>query len=154
MYSKLSIIAVAAGLAQLATAVGSARVVNKCSNSVTLWSVGSDVAGPYTLGTNGAYSEQFVVDPTTGGKALKITTTSDGLYTGAPQTIFSYSLDGDSVWYDLSDVFGDAFSGHKVVEASADTSCPAITWDNGTPPAGSQVKKCGSGSDVTLTLCA
>ena len=154
MYSKLSIIAVATGLAQFAAAVGSARVVNKCSNSVSVWSVGSEVAGPYTLAKDGTYSEGFVVDATTGGKALKITLAEDGLYTGAPQTIFSYSLDGDSVWYDLSDVFGDAFAGSKLVEASADTSCPAITWDNGTPPAGSQVKKCGSGSDVTLTLCA
>ncbi|KAK0636425.1 Bys1 family protein [Bombardia bombarda] len=144
-----------AAAAPLASAIGSARVLNKCANDVTVWSVGSAVTGPFTVAKNGGvYGETFVKDPVTGGKALKITTSPDGLYTGAPQTVFAYSLDGANIWYDLSDVFGDAFAGKKLVEASADTSCPAITWANGTPPAGSQTKVCSAASDVTLTLCA
>ncbi|KAK3325937.1 hypothetical protein B0H66DRAFT_143793 [Apodospora peruviana] len=142
-------------LAGLASAVGNARVVNKCSTAVTLWSVGQSVAGPFTVAPNGgSYGEPFVKDPVTGGKALKMTKTADGLYTGAPQTVFAYSLDNDKVWYDLSDVFGDAFAGKKLVEASAEPTCPSIVWANGTPPAGSQVKTCTSAKDVTLTLCA
>jgi hypothetical protein len=117
--------------------------------------VGASVSAPYTLAASGgSYSEPFVKDPQTGGKALKITVESDGLYTGKPQTVFAYNLDGGQIWYDLSDVFGDAFAGKKIVENSSNAACPAIVWDNGTPPAGSQVKVCESGSDVTLTLCA
>jgi len=154
MLNNLSIMAVAAALTNVAAAVGSARVVNNCGFDVTLWSVGSDVSAPHTLGTFGKYSETFQLDPNTGGKAIKITRDSDGLYTGKPETIFAYNLDGNTVWYDLSDVFGDAFTGHKLVEASASGKCSAITWENGVPPAGSQVKNCDAGSDVTLTLCA
>ncbi|KAK0720174.1 Bys1 family protein [Lasiosphaeris hirsuta] len=141
--------------APLVSAIGNARVVNKCSTAVTLWSVGQAVSGPFTLAANGgSYAEQFVRDPVTGGKALKITKAPDGLYTGAPELIYAYSLDGDKVWYDLSTVFGDVFPGKKIVEASAEASCPTIEWPNGTPPAGSQVKTCTAQKDVTLTLCA
>ena len=151
----ITFLALAAASTPLATAIGNARVVNKCAGPVYLWSVGQAIAGPYTLAAKtGVYSEPFVKDPITGGKALKITKTSDGLYTGKPQTIFAYNLDGNRIWYDLSDVFGDAFAGSKLVEGSADASCPAIVWPTGIPPAGSQVKVCTAAKDVTLTLCA
>jgi len=134
---------------------GNARISNNCDFAVTAWSVGSGISGPYTLAAHGgSYSEQFRKDPVTGGIALKITKDPNGLYNGSPQTIFAYNLDGGNVWYDLSDTFGDAFAGHKLVEKSANPSCPSIVWANGTPPAGSQVKVCGADKDVTLTLCA
>jgi hypothetical protein len=154
MFFALVALALAA-TTPLAAAVGNATVINNCSYCVSAWSVGSSVSGPYELNpSGGSYTEQFVKDPQTGGIAIKITVQPDGLYTGQPQTIFAYNLDGDQVWYDLSDVFGDAFSGQKVVESSAGAGCPAIVWDNGLPPAGSQVKVCSSDDDVTLTLCA
>ncbi|KAF2431398.1 hypothetical protein EJ08DRAFT_659992 [Tothia fuscella] len=141
--------------APLVSAIGNARVVNKCPFQVTLWSVGGSVSSPYNIAASGGtYSEPFVRDPQTGGKALKLTIQPDGLYTGKPQTVFAYNLDGGQVWYDLSDVFGDAFAGKRIVEQSAIATCPAIVWGNGIPPAGSQVKVCDSGADVTLTLCA
>ena len=152
-YSLLAL--VAAATTPLAAAVGSARVINKCAETVTLWSVGQAIGSPVTLaGKGGSYAEQFVRDPVTGGKALKITRAPDGLYTGAPQLNFAYSLDGAQVWYDLSTVFGDVFPGRKLVESSAEPSCPAIVWPTGTPPSGSQVKVCTSAKDVTLVLCA
>jgi Blastomyces yeast-phase-specific protein len=140
--------------APLAAAIGSARIVNNCDCPVTVWSVGGSIAGPWTLAASGgSYSEPFVKDPVSGGKALKVTKDPNGLYNGDPETIFAYNLDGGNVWYDLSDVFGDAFAGQKLVEASADSSCPAIEWDTGVSPGGSQVKVCEAESDVTLTLC-
>ncbi|PNY22835.1 Uncharacterized protein TCAP_07054 [Tolypocladium capitatum] len=154
MLNSLSILAVGAALANLASAVGNARVANNCPFAVTAWSVGSAVSAPQTLGTGGSYSEPFQLDPTTGGRAIKITINPSGLYTGDPETIFAYSLQGSTVWYDLSDVFGDAFSGHTLVEASDNGKCPFIIWSNGIPPAGSQVKNCGAEANVTLTLCA
>ncbi|KAL2163030.1 hypothetical protein VTH06DRAFT_6866 [Thermothelomyces fergusii] len=154
MLAKLTVLALAAA-APLAAAVGNARVVNKCKSDVYVWAVGSEIDGPHKLAKKGgAYEEPFVKDPVTGGRALKITATEDGLYSGAPQTIFAYNLDGPAVWYDLSDVFGDAFVGKKLVVASEEPSCPSIIWPNGVPPAGSQVKTCTSDKTVTLTLCA
>jgi hypothetical protein len=139
----------------LLSAAGSARVLNSCSFPVTLWAVGSDVSAAQILSQNGGtFSEPFSVDPKTGGRTLKITREDDGLYTGKPQANFAYTLDGATVWYDLSDVFGDAFAGYKLKEASVDGSCGVIKWDAGVNPGGSQVKTCGSGSDVVLELCA
>lgn len=154
MLSKLTILALAAAT-PLASAIGRAKVVNLCPETVHLWTVGSEVFGPYALGTNGGYyAEGFRKDPVTGGKALKITKNADGLYTGAPQTIFAYNLDGSTIWYDLSDVFGDAFAGKKLVVKSDEASCQSIVWPTGVPPAGSQVKSCTAEKDVVLTLCA
>ncbi|KAK4189142.1 hypothetical protein QBC35DRAFT_380943 [Podospora australis] len=148
-----TILLVALG-ATSATAFGRARVENKCTETVHVWSIGSDVAGPYALTQGGYYAEEFRKDPVTGGKALKITKNADGLYTGAAQTIFAYNLDNDKIWYDLSDVFGDAFVGKKITVKSADASCDSIIWPNGVPPAGSQVKVCTAAKDVVFTLCA
>jgi len=155
MVNKSLLVALAVSAAPLVSAVGNAKVLNLCTESVTLWSVGQYVSNPYTIAANGGtYSEPFVRDPVTGGKALKITKAPNGLYTGAPQLNFAYSLDNDKIWYDLSTVFGDVFPGKKLVEYSAEPSCPAIVWPNGTPPPGSQVKVCTSSKDVTLVLCA
>ncbi|EQK98334.1 hypothetical protein G6O67_004192 [Ophiocordyceps sinensis] len=150
-----TMILAAAAMAPLASAVGSARVVNNCPFAVTAWSVGSAVSPANRInGGGGTYSETFARDPKTGGRAIKMTLQPDGLTTGKPQTVFAYNLDGNTVWYDLSDVFGDAFAGHKLVEASKNPDCGVITWGNGVPPAGSQVKTCNADADVTLTLCA
>jgi len=154
---SLLLSAITAGLAVVApvSALGRARVVNNCPFAVSAWSVGSQIAGPYRLSTGGGfYAETFSRDPQTGGKAFKVTIDPDGLWTGAPQTDFAFNLDGSKIWYDLSDVFGDPFAGHRLAVRSAEPTCPAIVWDNGTPPAGSQVKVCTSESDVTFTLCA
>ncbi|GJC99211.1 bys1 family protein [Colletotrichum higginsianum] len=147
-----------AAAATPAAALGKATVVNNCAAEVSLWSVGSDVraAGPLAP-RGGSYAETFARDPVTGGRALKVTRARDGLYTGAPQLVFAYTLDaggGGGVWYDLSTVFGDGFKGSKVVVASRQATCPAIVWQGGVSPGGSQVKVCTAEQDVVLTLCA
>jgi hypothetical protein len=103
-----------AAFAPIAQALGSAKVTNKCQNSVYLWSVGSSAGDVQTIAPGGTYSEVYRDDNGSGGISLKITREKDGLYNGSPQTIFAYSLDGNNIWYDLSDVFGDAFQGSKV----------------------------------------
>lgn len=138
-----------------AGAVGSARVVNNCDFAISLWSVGTNIDGPHRLSANGgSYSEPFVRDPNTGGKSLKVTIPDDGLWTGAPQSNFAYNLQESQVWYDLSDVFGDPFKGHKVTVVSDNADCESIVWEDGVPPGASQVKVCTSDKDVTFTTCA
>lgn len=135
-------------------ALGQAKVINNCNFDVSVWSVGSNIDGPWRLTKGGGtYAETFVRDAVTGGKALKVTIPEDGLFTGAPQTNFAYNLDGTQIWYDLSDVFGDPFSGHKLV-VSGSKGCGTIIWPTGVPPGGSQVKVCGSATDVTFVICS
>jgi hypothetical protein len=138
-----------------ALAVGKAKVTNYCANPVYLWSVGGSIGPKQTIASGGTYSETYRRDPQSGGIALKITRVNDGLFQpNVPQTIYSYTLDNDKIWYDLSAVFGDAFAGSRLEVKPSDPNCQSIIWADGRPPAGSQVKVCGSGANVTLTLCA
>lgn len=140
----------------LSQAIGSARVTNNCAEPVYLWHVGGSVGAKQTIGQGQTYNETIVRDPSTGGVALKVTRVDDGLFQpGVPQTVFSYTLDQSTgtVWYDLSDVFGDAFAGSNVEVLPSVTTCPAILWPAGVSPGGSQVKVCGAGYDYTLILC-
>lgn len=149
-----AIIASIAALAPLASAAGHAKVINRCNFPVFLWSVGGSVGPRKTVQPGATFSEPIHFDPQSGGVAIKITTTPNGLFDGSPQTNFAYTLDGNIVWYDLSDVFGDAFSGSRLKLLPSVTTCPKICWPNGIPPSGSQVRNCQASSDLTLTLCA
>ena len=135
--------------------VGKARVINRCAEPVYVWSVGATISAPVKLAAgHGNYTETLHSDPKTGGIAIKITRTANGLYDGSPQTIFAYNLADDKLWYDLSDVFGNPFAGRKLAVVSTDSSCPSILWPTGLPPGPSQVKVCPSTKkDIVLTLC-
>ncbi|KAF1848849.1 uncharacterized protein K460DRAFT_364798 [Cucurbitaria berberidis CBS 394.84] len=91
-------------------------------------------------------------DEKTGGIAIKITKTADGLYSGAPQQVFAYNLDEGKaqVWYDLSTIFGEPFLGQRV-EVTSNTG-GSIVWPNGTSPGGSQVKVTPSDENVWFTV--
>ncbi|KAF2842053.1 hypothetical protein M501DRAFT_1013421 [Patellaria atrata CBS 101060] len=139
--------------APIVNAVGNAVVTNRCPATAYVWSVGSSVSAQHALKTGQSYSEALHWDPKSGGITLKITTSADGLYNGSPQTNFGYTLDGNNVWYDLNDVFGDPFSGKKLVVTPSDGSCGKIVWEQGVRPAGSHTYVCGSAASLTLTLC-
>ena len=138
--------------------LGHAIVHNNCKFPVYLWSVASTVLPERTLLPNDEYSEVFRENADTGGIAIKISTDRDGLYTSSPQMIFAYNLSStrergqrqDKVWYDLSDVFGDPFAGYPV---NVKPSEPLISWEDGVPPAGSQVRAVDSSTDLILSLC-
>ncbi|CAL5871500.1 uncharacterized protein PFLUO_LOCUS5753 [Penicillium psychrofluorescens] len=148
-----TVLATLAALAPLASA-GEAIVVNNCLAAVHLWSVGGSVGPEHTLQPGEEFMETVHYDSESGGVAIKITRGVNGLYTGAPQTDFAYTLDGNNLWYDLSDVFGDPFSGKKLSVKTSNPSCPEICWASGVSPVGSQTKVCGPAANITLTLCA
>jgi hypothetical protein len=91
-------------------------------------------------------------DEKSGGIAIKITKTADGLYTGAPQQVWAYNLDGASVWYDLSTVFGEPFAGSRLDVAGDNGG--VIVWPNGTHPGGSQVAMAPSEGNIFLSIDA
>lgn len=134
--------------------IGRAIVTNQCDEPIYLWSVGSSVGPQKTLTKDTSYSEVFEKDPVSGGVALKITNTEGGLFKpNVSQIIFAYNLDANQVWYDMSELFGNGFSGRTVKVTPTDPSCETINWASGSSPAGSSVKTCQADTDLELTFC-
>jgi hypothetical protein len=135
-------------------AIGRAIVTNQCDQPIYLWSVGGSVGQQVTIDRDSSYSETFRSDPASGGIALKIAAVEGGLLRpNASQTIFAFNLDTADVWYDMNNIFGNAFIGRKISITPTDTSCQDIVWGDGKPPAGSQVKKCQANTDLEMTFC-
>lgn len=130
--------------------LGRATVINRCSMPLYLWSVGSTVQPEVLVRPYGRYYETFHKDTNTGGIAIKISNQENGLYVNAPMTVFAYTLSNNTLWYDLSDVFGHPFSGYPV---HLQPATPEIYWVDGIPPAGSEVRKGSASMDLVLTLC-
>ncbi|KAJ5380963.1 Antigenic thaumatin-like protein [Penicillium cataractarum] len=130
--------------------IGRAIIDNHCKIPIYIWSVGTVTRDPATVLPGNRYGETFREDHETGGIAIKISTDENGLYNSAPLTVFAYNINGQNVWYDLSDVFGDPFKGYPVALSPAE---PPIQWAGGIPPAGSQVRVQDLSEDLVLTLC-
>jgi hypothetical protein len=135
--------------------LGRAIVTNQCDWPIYLWSVGGSISKQHNITKDSSYSEVFHKDPNSGGIALKMTTVEGGLFLpNASQTVFGYNLDtDDKVWYDMSDIFGDAFAGRTMSIKPSDSNCEGITWGDGRQPAGSHVKTCSANTDLELTFC-
>jgi hypothetical protein len=135
-------------------AAGRAIVTNQCPEPIYLWSVGGSISNQHIINPDTSYSEPFVRDPRSGGIALKITAVEGGIFKpNVSQTIFAYNLDGNRIWYDMSDIFGDGFAGRTLTLKPTDPTCQSIVWGTGKPPAGSQVKNCGANTNLELTFC-
>ena len=125
-------------------------VLSKLSSRVRSSTPSQCLLVTWLTATGGLYMEPLHRDDKTGGIAIKITKTADGLYTGAPQQVFAYNLDGALVWYDLSTIFGEPFLGQRVEVTS--NSGGSIVWPNGTSPGGSQVKVAPSEENIWFTV--
>lgn len=135
-------------------AVGRAIVTNQCDAPIYLWSVGSSISPQTILPKDSSYGEVFTSDPQSGGIALKITSSPGGLFTpNASQLIFAYNIDDTDVWYDMSSIFGDGFSGWTLKIQPSDEACESISWYDGRTPAGSQVQRCQRDTNLELTFC-
>jgi hypothetical protein len=64
--------------------------------------------------------------------------------------VFSYNLEGKTVWYDLSSVFGAPFAGNRLEVTS--TTGESIVWPVGTHPGGNQVKSAPSDENIWFTV--
>ncbi|EEP76381.1 predicted protein [Uncinocarpus reesii 1704] len=154
MHFKTFALAALTATTAVASQVGNAIVENHCPFTVYLWSVGGSTGPKQVLKSGGVYTERFHRDPKSGGIAIKITKVDDGIFNGSPQTNFAYTLTDTRVFYDLSDVYGNPFSGHKLVVDPSDPNCQEIVWPSGITPAGTLTRDCQNKSDVKLTLCA
>ncbi|PWY71007.1 hypothetical protein BO70DRAFT_343296 [Aspergillus heteromorphus CBS 117.55] len=132
---------------------GHATILNNCTHAIYIWSVTNTTSPQTTLNQSLSYSEPFRHDPASGGVSLKITTVRNGLYTGAPQTVFAYNWVDGQVWYDLSDVYGDPFAGRRVSVLRYGGGQEMIVWEDGVPPRGSQVRVLPGDVDLVLRVC-
>lgn len=131
-----------------------AVVLNNCKDTFYLWSVGGSIGPRQKVEPGESYTEAIHRDQASGGVSIKITNGPNGLYDGSGQMNFAYTLAGERVYYDLSDVFGDPFKGHAVSVVPDNDQCPGVCWPHGTNPGGSQVRSCETGCDVVLTACS
>lgn len=140
--------------APFATALGSARLYNNCTNPVNFWTIGDTISGPTKLLGNVGLGASFTQDASINW--IYAAQSADALMYHEAQTAFSYNLDGaGQVYYALTDNFGDAFSGDRVTLVPSDSSCPSIEWASGTPTEESTTGyACSSDAILTLTLCA
>ncbi|KAH8170356.1 hypothetical protein LIA77_09137 [Sarocladium implicatum] len=150
-------LALTAALTGLSQAVGRSKITNNCDDSVYLWVVGSSQEGPTEIKSGDAWAEDYWRDDVSGGVALKIARTDDGVPAGEAHTIFGYTLDEDRIWYDLYDVFGNPFAGEEVVLAGEGDECPDIEWPEGVAPGGvkmmAKTVDCAPENDTNLYLC-
>lgn len=133
-------------------AMGSAVVLNLSKRTIYVWAVGGSIGPRQTISPGGVYREDLRRDEKSGGVAMKITNSVDGLFSGDPQQVFAYNIDGDQVWYDLSTVFGEPFLGDRLEVTS--TTGDSIVWPKGCHPGGSQVKVAPSEENVWFTVYA
>jgi hypothetical protein len=159
---------IAASLALPSVNAAVAAIVNRCPSSVYIWSVGDEqdpmVALPnQTIG----YSEEYRTKEDGGGISIKFAP----WYAGDHQLDFSrnisqfeYTLDHESnkIWYDLSNVNGNAYQEVPILLQPSDTSCPNVTcaaddavckaaYNNWNDDLATHA--CGIENDLILTLC-
>ena len=133
-----------------AAAAGTASIQNNCELEVYLWAAGNREASPLGRfaqgqGFSGALEE--------GLNELKITIEEDALDAGGVLTSLAYRLDGDTVSYDVYNIFESPYSSLIVEAEGGEGDCGSIEWPEGEPIPGNNAKGCSSDADITLTLC-
>ncbi|KAF1838178.1 hypothetical protein BDW02DRAFT_31916 [Decorospora gaudefroyi] len=155
LFNALALISLIASVGAIPKpTVGRAIVTNQCDAPIYLWHVGGSIGPQNKISKDTSYSEMFVRDPASGGIALKMTNVEDGLFKpNVSQTIFAYNLDGSTIWYDMSDIFGHGFAGRTMTLKPTESSCESINWWGGKPDGSSQIKNCVATTDLELTFC-
>ncbi|OCL06178.1 hypothetical protein AOQ84DRAFT_297480 [Glonium stellatum] len=142
-----------------------ARVFNKCSFPVYLWSVSADSSSEMiTLEShNGTYEEAYQT-PNVGGVSIKLSKV-ETVANPTPITQFEYTLAGGSIWYDISNVNCATTScpfQPTGMYMNSGEGCPTRSCEAGLPTcAGAYTASddnenslsCGETSNIDLYLC-
>ena len=141
-----------------------AKIYNKCSFKVYLWSVTADHSSSMiTLWPADIYNEIYQV-PSLGGVSLKLSIT-ETITDSTPITQFEYTLAGDKIWYDISNVNCAASScpfqpyglymksGLGCPTRSCIAGVPICTGAYNKPNDNENTLSCGGNSDISLYLC-
>jgi hypothetical protein len=157
MYTK-SIAAAALVTLVPSALAGSAVVHNKCSCDVYLWSISNSASVTMqTLSSgNRSYSEEYQTNPNGGGISIKIAK----LESQAEITQFEYTVSGETIFYDVSNINGYPFKAEGLTLAPSVSDCPVVSCPAGTDcteaynqPDDVRTKGCASTTDLIMTLC-
>ena len=134
---------------------GQAIVKNNCASTVFLWSTADGVTPEARqVAPGSAYQETFR-SPIGGGVAIKLS--FDSVLTAGNVEQFEYTLESDTIFYDLNEIDGHPFQGQHVELTPSDSNCLQVTSaeaiQNSDPDQDQDVKSCSSDTDLTLTLC-
>ena len=167
MSSFKNTIAMAALAIPAVQALGTAAVVNMCNFPAYVWSV-ADVASMMVVLPNQTigYQEPYRNKVDGSGVSIKITPnyTPGGGIGGPNVTQFEYTLEAATgqVWYDLSEVNGNAFQGIPVLLQPSDTTCQNVTCASSdskcleaynNPYDNFATHVCGAEADLFFMLC-
>ena len=137
-----------------------AAVHNNCGAPMYLWSVGDvmservEIPNKMTI-----YNETYRARSNLGGISIKISG-SDTL--SSNQTQFEYTIASSNVWYDISNVDGNALSNVDYVLEPSDPDCPVVHCAAqdmkckevyNKPDDDHATHACDINSDLTFTLC-
>lgn len=156
MYAKS--IAIAALAAIPAVFAGSAVVHNKCECDIYLWSIANsaDVTMETLTAGNASYSETYRTNPDGGGISIKIAK----LDTQSTITQFEYTVSGETIFYDVSNINGYPFQAEGLALNPSVESCPSVTCPAGTDcseaynlPDDVRTKGCSSEADLVMVIC-
>lgn len=158
MYAILASAALLATTA-VAQSVGSATVVNKCSYDVFLANVPAQGGGfneiDKTLSNGDVYTQQWTELSNGNGWSIKLSKDKTNWNDNIMQYEYTFHNDG-IIWYDLSDVNGNPWSGDWEITANA-TSSPCSpkqqAYRYATDDAYS-MQSCAQDADITVTLCS
>lgn len=141
-----------------------AKIYNKCSFKVYLWSVTVDhSSNMITLWPADVYDETYQI-PSRGGVSLKLSLT-ETIAGSTPITQFEYTLAGGKIWYDISNIncvtSSCLFQPYGLYMESG-LCCPTRSCIAGEPICAGAYNKsdddenalsCDGNSDISLYLC-
>ena len=156
----LTLAAIVASIISGAAATGNAIVHNKCTKPMYLWSVGDSSSSQVALPDHTvAYHESYRSRKAGGGISIKVCNTPE---LTDNQTQFEYTLDTTKIWYDLSNINGNALNGVDYELKASDPDCPVVhcpatdakckavynVWNDD-----ASTHACSADSDLIFTLC-
>lgn len=157
MYAKS--IAAAALVALLPSALaGCATVQNNCEVDIFVWSIANsaDVTMETLSAGNSSYSENYRINPDGGGISIKVAKQASQ----SEITQFEYTLSGDTIFYDMSNINGYPFKSEGLSLVPSMGKCPTVTCDAGQDcteaynlPDDVDTKGCSSETDLVLIIC-
>ncbi|KAK4555610.1 hypothetical protein LTR86_007363 [Recurvomyces mirabilis] len=158
MYAILASAALLATTA-VAQSVGSATVVSKCNYDVFLANVPAQGGGfnevDRTLKSGDSYTQQWTELSNGNGWSIKLSKDKTNWNSDIMQYEYTFHNDG-IIWYDLSDVNGNPWSGDWEITANA-TSSPCTPKQQAYRYATDDaygMQSCSQDADITVTLCS
>ena len=139
------------------TEVGSAIVKNNCGFDIHLVSVSSTTGPEQIIRPGNSYSERFRPSSSGAGTSLKIGRSNP--LAGGSIIQFEYAISNTLVYYDLSAVNGDPFSGYYRSIDPAISTCARITCPANQNPCSalpgqhSATQSCSAGGNLVFNIC-